>query len=748
MDTMKSACPVRTPDAWKEIKPMYQDKDGAGQRTDDRWDEVLPPENHESLGREILRMVSGVIRDKQELGLHEKFMRSYRLSKGAHWEKKANVPQRVANLCHVHLQRTVNTLTDNNPTFNVSQTGEYDNEGEEDIFANIQTACEFWWQEQEQQAILEKSVRSGEVYGTTIEKVIFNPDLEYGIGEVETIIVDPFHFGLYPAKCSDIQKADAALHYYPMSVREARRKWPKHAHRIKGDNEFIEELGTERREISAGAQYHEKSGDGAISTFLGGIISLLSSKGPTKEEGEEETLVVEVWCKDYTMGKDGNPLYKGYIRRITACAAGLIVVDDRSNPSISAALEYEQAVKTYLYDKFPFAWANSISEANAFWGESIFEQLDSLQGEVNKCISQISFHKDKAIRPKIINPRDSGVPNEHFTNIAGILNPSSAMVAQGIRYLEARNDLRDILEVFNLYKELFYAIGGTFELDQAQAPGKNVIAYKAIAALLERAATMLRGKIRNYSRMIRDRGRMYVSHMQNFYTEDRWISYDEAGETHSMRIRGTDMIVPARLTVVSGSTMPTSKIQQREEALELFKMGAIDQEELLEKIDWSGRAGVIKRMKEGPLFDFMERMAALGVNPQMIEILSEIASLDRKEFDDAVEQGIFPMLDLPQADPDTTLALMKVEAEVEKLRAETEAIRASVGAKDTQMDVQLAGIDYDQQKLEIERVKALADAKAKSSGARIAESRAKGQAAPGPERGLKSNNQENRPVKQ
>lgn len=720
---------------------MYQQEPSTRKTVEGDWTEHLPPAGHPGLGEELLRIVGEVIKDKQQMGLHSKWMRNYKLAKGAHWEKMAKVPQRTANLIHVHIQRTINTLTDNNPTFNVSQTGEI--EAEEDVFSKIQMACEFWWNEQEQQSVLEMSVRNGEIYGTTIEKVIFNPDLEYGIGEVETVVVDPFHFGVYPVKCTDVQKAGIALHFYPMSVRDARKMWPEFADRIKGDGQFLEELGSDRREIASGGQLH-KAQQGILTTISSVLTTLTSKKSESAAEGDEETLVVEAWLRDESVDEDGKPLYRGKIRRVTACAAGLIVVDDRSNPSIADHLDDELAIKTYLYDKFPFSVGRSIAEAGNFWGDSDIVQLDELQSEVNKTISQVSYHKDKAVRPKVINPLDSGVPNEHFTNVTGIINPSSSMVAQGIRYLEARNDLRDILETFNLYKELFYAVGGTFELDQAQAPGRSVIAYKAIAALLERAATMMRGKIRNYSRMIRDRGRMYVSHMQNFYTEDRWISYDEAGETHSMTIRGSDMIVPARLTVVSGSTMPTSKIQQREEALELFRLGAVDQEELLEKIDWSGRAGVIQRMQEGPLFDFIERLAYMGVPPEVVEILKEAGDMDRKEFDAAIMAGEMPMLNLPDLDPEATLALQKMEAEIEKIRAETEQTLASLDAKIEQGETLRAGREYDEQKLEIERVKALNSVAGKR--APVPQSRAGGQPAPGPERGLRSNNQEVRPI--
>jgi len=295
------------------------------------------------------------------------------------------------------------------------------------------------------------------------------------------------------------------------------------------------------------------------------------------------------------MTADG-PRYPGCIRCVTVAGPGTIVLADRGNPSINPALSPAEAVSAYLYDRYPFALANSLTDPISLWGASDFEQLADLQMEINKCLSQLTYHKDRCARPKIINPRDSGVANAAFTNRQGIVNPASMAAAQGIRYLDFANNTKDIEAVFSIYRELFTQISGIGELERAKDPEHPVIAYRAIAALIEQASTLMRGKIRNYSRLVRERGRMFLSHMQNWYTEERWISFTENGNREAMPIHGTSLRVPARLTVVSGSTMPVSKVQQREEALALYQMGAIDRRELLEKLDWSGRAAVLERM--------------------------------------------------------------------------------------------------------------------------------------------------------
>ncbi len=555
--------------------------------------ELLPPaERPDLVGPRVFELLEAVVADKARLGLAEKWTNHYRLGRNRVWRATApaGAAMASANLLHLHRQRTVNMLTDNNPTFNVTRVGP---DGDDALFRTLERAAACWWTEQEQQAAFERSVINGETYGVAVEKVVFDPDLEYGLGEVRTVVVDPFAFGVFPTDCLDLRDAAAVLHFTPMPLREVARRWPHAAGRIQSDAALLASLGDNRQEMATG----DGSRRGLFSRFGEVLRSLAGASGASAPSGDT-ALVCECWARDFSMTGDG-PRYPGAIRCVTVACAGRLVLDDRPNPSVNPALAPDEAMATYLYDRFPFALANSLTDPVSLWGASDFEQLAALQYEIDKCLAQLTSHKDRCARPKIINPRDSGVANAAFTNRLGIVNPTSMASAQGIRYLEFVNNTKDIESVLALYRELFSQISGLSDLERAAAPDRPVIAYRAIAALIEQAATLLRGKIRNYSRLIRERGRMFLSHMQNWYTEERWISFIEEGRAAVAPLHGARCRVPARLTVVSGSTMPVSKVQQREEALSLYQMGAIDRRDLLEKLDWSGRAAVLARMGEG-----------------------------------------------------------------------------------------------------------------------------------------------------
>jgi len=687
-------------------------------KSKDAYNELLPPRGDPSLGYKVFTLLASIIEDKAAQKLSDKWNRNYELGRNKHWKSDTKKTSLIsANLLHVHRQRSVNMLTDNNPTFNVVRQSQVE---DEQVFTKLLRVAEFWWIDQEQQAVLEKSVLAAETYGCTVRKSVFNPELEFGLGEIETERIDPYNFGVWPLKFDDTQKAEANFHYPTMSVREARRRWPKFAKHIQPDSEYLSSLNDTRREIAGGKPKGEPKS--YFSTFGGVVKEMLNNAGGSDSD-DDELLICECWSKDYSRQEDGTPVYPGFIRVVTTCNGGKVVLDDRGNPSINPELDTEQAQKTYLYDKYPFILTASITDALSPWGMSDFEQLEQLQMEINKSMSQITMLKDKAARLKLINPLDSGVPNAHFTTRPGIIRPTSAMVAAGIRYLDLPTIPGDIVNTLEMYREFFFLVAGSFDLEQAQTPGREVIAHKAIAALIERANTMMKGKIRNYGKMIRETGRMFLSHAMNWYTEERYVEYKEDGEAMVDTVTGPDLIVPAKLTVVSGSTMPRSKVQERDESLELFKMGAIDQTELLKKIDWTDWPSVVKRMEQGPIGQLLEKAQMLGLPEPMMQLFQELSQMEAKDVEKAVQDGQLPSFDQiieamtqdpeaqeqEQGDPLTEADVSLKHAQIGKEQAETELVVEKIRTEQVDQFVKKSGVQFDQEKLRIEKAQTISD---------------------------------------
>jgi hypothetical protein len=737
---------------------------------------LIPPEGDKDVGKKIFMLLEAIIKDKEALGLtgpEGRWIRNHELVHGRHWRNtpRKKVPLVTVNLIKDHIVRTVNELTDNNPTFNVVRYGEPPEQGQENNFELIQRVVESWWGDTEQQDDLETSTHNNELYGITIEMMSFDDEAEYHLGEALPVIVDPFCFGFWPLTLKspkELQKADALFFYYPMSVREARRKWPHMADQIRPDTEQYEDaIGATRREVTANALATGAS-TGLFQRVGTKVLELLHIGGVSIDEGEDQVLVVMCWCKDYTTVRNEKgeivPKYKGYLRRILTCNDGKVILSDESNPNINPELPDEIAQRTYLYDKFPFYAVNSVKNTSNAWGEGDIEQLEQLNIELDKAISQDVLEKDRAVRRKTINPKTSGVDNVEFNNVQGIIRPVNAEQGAGIRHLDTPKNPVDIKASIELFKELFFRAAGTFDIDNVQTNAKGVLAYKAIAALLERAATMKRGKIRAISRLVRERGRMYVSMVQNFYVEDRFVSFqDKSGHDTVKQFRGSDLVIPAKLSVVSGSTMPVSQVQRREEAIELARGGWIDQEDLLDKLNWPSKNDIIDRRNKGIFGKLFEKLAAIGVPPEFLDMFGKIGQLDDKKFEQELKKGTLPNFEQilmniadavnagegqQQENPEAEKAnaeLAKLTAEAQKITAETQLVIEKIVTERVDQEVRMAGIRYDEEELKIRRaelIREIATAQNSEDGRGSDKTQASKQKAGYQERGMKSNNRE------
>lgn len=701
--------------------------------------DLIPPQGDKDVGKRVFEILAAVLADKQNLGLPAMWKKHYRLRRNKHWKTdNASVPLSTINLVFTHLQRSINTLTDNNPIFNVVCKVDWDAGDMRQKAMDLQRAAEDWWQDEEQQTKLESSVTNGELYGITIEKSAFNADKSNGLGDVDTQIVDPLYFGWYPVDLKDIQnfqKSEAVVEFKVESVRRLRKKYPKLADKIKSDQDILDELDDNRREINTQSD-KASSGSNMLLVVQNVVraIGNLFKAADISEIDAEKTVACECWYRDDTQIADGKPekdadgriiqntrlKYTGGMRYILACSGG-VVLEDKDNPNINPNIDPEVARYTYLYDKFPYGVSNSIIDPCNAWGITDIEDIAALNMELNKAMSQFVLEKDQGARKKLINPKDSGVENHELTNYPSIINPSSAQQAAGIRYLEYPQDTQDIEKAIQMFKELILLVAGTFDLDQAQTKS-NVVAYKAIAALLERAATMMRGKIRNYSWLIRERGRMYVSHVQNFYTEDRYITYKEGGQTVGKTINGSSLTGPINMTVVSGSTLPVSRVQQREEALSIFQANGIDREELLEKLDWSNRSEVLKRMAAGPLGQVFEMLSTTGMPAELLEYIKSVAEADPKKLANLLKTGEFPAFPqvmqqliaekMPQGaqgmaaqqpDPEA----VKAQAEAKKMEAAAALDTARAQTEAVKQETMLAGITFDDNQMKLERAQAV-----------------------------------------
>jgi hypothetical protein len=644
---------------------------GMGTRTD-RLPELKegqpPPEGDPRVGMWVWNNFLIARKAKEKGNWHAKWLRNHELVRGKHWKNRdparSKYPLVPVNLFQQVHSTTKANLTDRRPKFDITPHSEQA-KGKVPI---IHAAANMWWKRTGQQKLLSATVNNSEKYGTTIEKMLFNQSLESGKGEIETVVVDPFKFFPWPG-IEDIQRMPMFFEADDFEISEIKRIWPDTSKDVQGEKEWSKLFGKDREDVRGGSISESKHSDNLPNNWTTG------DGKDIRIEGIKRAMIVECFLRDYTMEdimdvvpletlEDGEPLrdedgevvpqidddgkplmqkvgekpkYPGFIRVIHVTNNGKIVLDDIPNPSINPNLPEEVTQNTYLYDKFPHIKGESYSDDTNFWKYSIVEQIEILVLEINKKVSQIAAHIDRTVRPPLIIPRSAGIHDHEISNLPGQKwKPTNHIASQHIRYMQVPSLPTDFYKYLELLLKLVDVISGIHDVTEGRKPA-GVTAASAIMALQEKAETIFREKIRNLDLLIEERGRMYLSLSQNWRTSAQTIQMsgkDISAFTEFPEFTGQDIPPDNEYSfeVVAGSTMPKSMFAMREQAIQLYQSGAIDQREILTVFEWPRMEEVVQRMAQGPLGQLLERMETAGVEPNVLELVEYIGSMDDNEF--------------------------------------------------------------------------------------------------------------------
>lgn len=644
---------------------------------DKRFDDMIPPPEGDPLvGPFFWKIFQLCKQEKDRLQKHAKWMRNYELKRGSDLtfrkgrRGRSKYPKVPINLHAKIISQTKANLTDNKPRFEITPHSDI----EQEMAPILNAGANFWWTHTKQQRVLSDTIDKSETYGSTIEKMIFDPSLEAGLGEITTLVRDPFKIFPWPY-IQEVQDMPFFCDVEVMELTTMRRVFGEAGAAVNPEREWSTLLGKERDEMYAGTLKNKT----ATSNLPNNYVDARGSQHASRT-GIKRAMAIEIWCKDYQMveqpviepqpvidpetgqiaedpNNPGQPLiapqpvldetgqpvtqpvpkYPGFIRRVTIANQGKVVLADMPNPSVNPNLPPEVASRTYLWDKYPYNKCDSNSDDVNFWGISGTEQLEILIAEVNRKISMVSAHINRTTKPFMVVPKNTGIPAKEVHNLPGmLLRPNNHVTGSGIRAVEMPPLPRDIFNFIELLLKLVDILSGIHDVTEGRKP-TGIAAASAIIALQEKAETIFREKIRNQDMLLEERGRMWISLSQNWYTEFRTISLsgkfeDQAGQRF-LQFKGSEMQGEFSFDVVSGSTMPKSMFARREQALQLAQNGFIDQKALLDEFDFPNADEIIQRMQSGPLGNLIERLAiAMQADPAAIKALN-MAKLDEKDLE-------------------------------------------------------------------------------------------------------------------
>ena len=288
------------------------------------------------------------------------------------------------------------------------------------------------------------------------------------------------------------------------------------------------------------------------------------------------------------------------------------------SPAEAETEVYKQASKSmFLWGRYPYSATPSKIDTSQWWGFSIIEQLEELQGKAEELLTKYFSFFDRAMFPPLILPNVGDyAPKGQLTNEPGMVLRPPIEVAPHIRFVPPPQAPSGFLELLQFVLMQHDIVSGSPEVTEGRRP-TGISAASAIVALQDKAATLFQPQIRQIDRLIINRGRMWVHFTQNFGTEEKPVKVDE----QIVKFLGVNLWEAYKYTVESGSSAPVTKAGRRNQLVELRKTGDMDRKTLLESLEIPNVDLIIERLAEEKAAGALDILIESGLPPEVAQQL-------------------------------------------------------------------------------------------------------------------------------
>lgn len=603
----------------------------------------IPPKGHKDVSEFAANLFDIARLEKERLGKNQDFLSNYALYRGRNRQqmtgRKGFVQQprglTPLNLYFANVERTVSNITSRVPTGEV-----VDMDGIQDDAQNILSMqLKKWWKDSSQQSKTKATAYQMEIYGATIEKPVRNPVSN----QPDILITDPFSFFPAPGFWDDIAtQAPYVCYLYLDFVTQIEADFDVKdiAH-----DEAYDLLGQQREDYK---QSNYSDQNKTIGNYADPMTVRSNQGQQVVDKKIERGLIIEVWLRDnrevekttkeplldkqgVQVIKDGVPQIVSTTVKKKACPDGVrkitisktkdktiksgwIVLADDPNPNINYEhlSQGNDVSNTYPWGKLPCYIANSYKDGVSIWGFAAAEQVGGLLEKINLLFNKLIYYAINVTTPPLIIQQHCGITRDMVeTSIqkAGRLILMPSVPNARIEFMQVPNLPETFFRVLEIMMQSFDRTYQIEDADRGVGP-KGVIAASAIVALQERNQVLMQTKTAAIDNIAEQRSRWAIGLWQNFGTEED--SVNVAGQQVMFRpiqYVGRNF----NFVVESGSTMPRTSLQNQELAFKLYEEKAIDQQSLLETLNFPNWKEILKRTAGDQLDQALKVLVEAGI---------------------------------------------------------------------------------------------------------------------------------------
>lgn len=598
----------------------------------------LPPSDKpEDVGRFGQMLLDECMQERQYQGLFEKWVHSYAMYRGDHWQQRRGIRKKAktkvtVNLFFSNVRRTVANVTARRPVAEVVDLESGNNDDAHALTAKMKE----WWKDTEQQKKLKESVLKMEKYGITIEHPVWSKKRN----RTDIMVMDCF--GCFPAP-GNWENFDEDCPYFIVVTAQncdmVNAEYGLERDTVKAD-EAYSTLGESRKETRPVPSNYYPGVSAGVGNYADPNIHPVADAGGGYRQ--RRALVVELWIRDdhskeidsqevVDYDVEGNPIietkyrskYPDGIRRIKFTNNGKLVLEDTKNPNIQWSHDIKSLRENHAWGRLPFYKANSYMDTTSHWGFSAIDQVGDLQKKVDEIMSRLLAWVMRVMFPPLIVAKETGLTKDMINSKPNlVLMVEKIAHVAGVRYEPVPNLPSNFIEILNIILSFFDRIYQIEDADRGVGP-KGVIAASAIVALQERNAVLIQEKITSADSLVENRGKWNIAMLQNFGIKEK-IEVDG----QQREIRGKDLAGRKfHFVVESGSTMPRTSLQIEEQAQNLYKEGAIDRQALLEALNYPGWKKIIERAGEGQVDQALQILIAAGLDEETAYMVKQLAMI-------------------------------------------------------------------------------------------------------------------------